>query len=161
MSSTSILVIFVILVIYMFYGHGNSIKKVSHRQSYAKPTHRHGPGCRHANPHRDHSDPHDHLANDERQHQVLGLNELEQDPQTRGFVPYANQPDHVGNMWKTDRSQSGASECGCTSECPHNTKKYNSYESDIYTPLRERAINQNIADVSNMHIISRFGCVSS
>lgn len=155
MDSMGILIVFIIFIIYMWYrcpaARGKSVsRKMYSRPRLIAPVHSDGSEC--TNPHshhRDHSDPHGYNA----QYEIVGLNELEQDPQTRGFVPYANQPDHIGNMWKSDQSQSNGSGCG--------SNKYNSYEADIYTPIRDMAVNQDLFDVSNMHILSRFGSTSS
>ncbi len=82
-----------------------------------------------------------------------GLHEIEQTPLTRGFVPEQNQPDHVANMWKCDYSHPNLVEgAGCLDTV---------FASDFPTPLRGAAVNQNVEDVSNMHLISRFAVTKS
>lgn len=82
-----------------------------------------------------------------------GLNEIEQTTQSRGYIPYANQPDHVANLWKCDQSH-----------CENLSKdrdEMQDYIADVYIPSRAKVVNLHIKDASNMHITSRFASTSS
>jgi hypothetical protein len=82
-----------------------------------------------------------------------GLNDVEQSTISRGVVPYQNQPDHVANLWKCDYSHPRTLEgAGCLDTI---------FASDYPTPLRGAMVNQNVGDVSNMHLVSRFAGVRS
>ena len=79
-----------------------------------------------------------------------GLREIEQGTSSRGHVPYANQPDHTANLWKTDPSH-----------CDQDTLLVrNEYQSD-FTPQRNKYTNFDVAGASNMHLTSRFVAESS
>lgn len=81
---------------------------------------------------------------------VMGLNEVELNTRSRGYVPHANQPNHVANLWKCDQSH-----------CDQDESLYrNEYNTDI-TPMRTPAAHMTNDDVSNMHLTSRFGSVTS
>jgi hypothetical protein len=81
---------------------------------------------------------------------VTGLNEVEQNTKSRGIVPYANQPNHVANLWKGDHSH-----CSQEEAIDRNDEK-----SDAM-PRRNKVMNMGRDQVSNMHIVSRWGCTSS
>lgn len=158
MTSIAILIFVIIFIIFMCKIHNYSkTKSMTHKKKHHMPNRGHcgpnckcGPVCKHNMYSRmDHSDSQAHGVHDAQ----MGLNELEQDTQTRGFVPYANQPDHVGNMWKTDQSQ--------INETCHGPSKIHSYTADIQTPMRGKVVNMGVDDVSNMHVMSRFGCTAS
>lgn len=144
MTSVAILIFFIIFIIFVSASH-NSRKQKKMQPKRAPRIHI--SKCKHTeDPHHVHSDLHVDAP-------VMGLNELEQDTQTRGYVPYANQPDHVGNLWKSDQSQ--------INESCHGPSQIHSYQADIQTPMREKVVNLGVNGVSDMHIMSRFGCISS
>ncbi len=84
-----------------------------------------------------------------------GLNELEQDTLFRGLIPNQNQPDHTANLWKCENSHPKILENAGVG-CPDTV-----FASDYPTPLRGAVVNQNVDDVSNMHLISRFATIGS
>jgi hypothetical protein len=84
-----------------------------------------------------------------------GLNELEQDTMFRGVIPQQNQPDHIANLWKCENSHPKILE-GAGAGCMDTV-----FASDYPTPLRGAAVNQNVDDVSNMHLVSRFAVTRS
>jgi hypothetical protein len=154
MTGIAVLIFLVIFIIITCSVH-NSPKKYQHKQGtnmqrkcgYPKCKCPAGKcGCKHSVSMRGMES--NHVMHD----QMSGLQELEQDTKIRGCVPYANQPDHVGNMWKSDQSQTSES-CGRDAS--------QSYEDDIETPMRGKVVNLHPSDSSNMHIISRFGCTPS
>jgi len=159
MTSIAILIFVIIFIIFVCKVRYSKQKYMAHKKKYhahtlsrghCGPNCKCGPVCKHDMYSRmDHSDSQAHGAHDEQ----MGLNDLEQHTQTRGFVPYANQPDHVGNMWKTDQSQ--------INEVCHGPSKIHSYTADVQTPMRGKVVNMGVNDVSNMHVISRFGCTAS
>lgn len=160
MTSVAILIFFVIFIIFVCKISNYKKTKSMHSKKkhqmhmpnlgHCGPNCKCGPVCKHTMYDRvNYSDSQVHGSHDAQ----MGLNELEQDTQTRGYVPYANQPDHVGNMWKTDQSQ-------MNTMCNGDSKIY-SYESDIQTPMRGKMVNMDVGDVSGMHIVSRFGSTSS
>ena len=81
-----------------------------------------------------------------------GLNELQQTPRSRGFLPDINQPDHTSNLWKCDQSHP---------QMLSNGQQDTIFASDYPTPLRRSMVNLGVDDVSDMHIISRFGSINS
>lgn len=91
---------------------------------------------------------------EERSDDVRGLNELEQNNVSRGTVPLANQPDHTQNLWKCDQSHDSG-DLNCT-----DTHNGESITAEIYTPIRGKAVNQGLGDISDMHMVSRFGTTS-
>lgn len=80
---------------------------------------------------------------------VMGLHEVEQNTRMRGYVPHANQPNHVSNLWKCDQSQ-------CTQD---DMMMRNDYMTDT-APVRAPS-GADAQDSSNMHITSRFATVPS
>lgn len=85
--------------------------------------------------------------------EIRGLSDLEQSTASRGIVPHQNQPDHIANLWKCEYSHSKMVD----------GRGYldTSFASDYPTPLRGAIVNQNVRDVSNMHLLSRFGGIDS
>ncbi|MGL5936557.1 MAG: hypothetical protein ACRCZI_13165 [Cetobacterium sp.] len=81
---------------------------------------------------------------------VMGLHEVEQNTRSRGYIPHANQPNHVANLWKCDQSQ-------CNQE---DMSDRNEYNSDI-TPVRNPVVQMDSNGSSNMHITSRFATIPS
>lgn len=81
---------------------------------------------------------------------VAGLHEVELNTRTRGYVPHANQPNHVANLWKCDQSH-------CDQEDMTDRNEYNS-EANV---VRGAVVNMSNDDASNMHLTSRFGGVKS
>ena len=154
MTSIAILTIFVIFIIFVSRsGRSYKQKKKSVRfmlppKSMHKCHHKHTCNCAHCRKQHIPDMVIDFVGNEN-----SGLNELEQDTQTKGFVPYANQPNHVDNMWKSDQSQG--------TEAYSGANEISLYESDIQTPMRAKMVNMDIDDTSNMHIMSRFGCTGS
>lgn len=81
---------------------------------------------------------------------IVGLTEVEQHTRSRGYVPHANQPDHVANLWKCDQSQ-------CSQD---DSISRNEYYTDKAQP-RSKSVNMLTEDVSNMHKVSRFAATRS
>lgn len=84
-----------------------------------------------------------------------GLNELEQTTQSRGYIPHANQPNHVANMWKCDQSQKAARIYDGTG------REVGTIESDDHVIVRGKTVNLCVGDASEMHLTSRFSSTSS
>lgn len=77
-----------------------------------------------------------------------GLYELQQTTRSRGFIPSSNQPNHTANLWKCDLSHPKVVGSG----------QYDTiFASDYPTPIRGSSVNLTVQDVSNMHLVSRFG----
>jgi hypothetical protein len=78
----------------------------------------------------------------------FGLNDLTQDTSSRGFMPLNNQPNHTTNLWKS----------GCSHPDIDNLGNIiTSVSSDLQTPIRGKVVYYTPHDVSNMHLVSRFG----
>jgi hypothetical protein len=85
---------------------------------------------------------------------LKGMNELENSTQSRGRVPYANQPNHIANRWKCDYT--------------HPMAKSNKdgvvnidFTEDTYSPLRSAVTNMNVQDCSDQHLSTRFGSTTT
>lgn len=82
-----------------------------------------------------------------------GINDMEQTTVTRGYVPTANQPDHVANLWKCDQSH-------CDTPNQYNDELQDQV-ADVYIPSRTKVVNLHLKDASDMHVTSRFSSVAS
>lgn len=80
-----------------------------------------------------------------------GMNEIDQTTWSRGFVPNPQQPNHTANLWKCEYSHPNI----------RDGQRETVFESDYPTPMRGSAVNMRIGDISDMHIISRFGATNS
>jgi hypothetical protein len=78
------------------------------------------------------------------------LNDAAQDTQSRGLVPSANQPDHNLNLWKSEASTFAG--------IPDDT---DGDAANEYFASKGKLVNQNVDDVSNMHMASRFSSEGS
>ncbi len=81
-----------------------------------------------------------------------GLNEIEQTTRSRGYIPEVNQPNHTANLWKCDQSHP---------QLKNDGQRDTVFDSDYPTPLRGSMVNMNVYDVSDMHLLSRFGSINS
>jgi hypothetical protein len=92
---------------------------------------------------------------------MQGLNDIEQTPQSRGYVPHSNQPDHVSNMWKSDSSQQTP-----TKYQEHYLGEYfgnnpAGYKDADITKFAKKVSNVNVSDNSAAHKVSRFASAPS
>lgn len=92
--------------------------------------------------------------------QPQGLNDIEQTPQSRGYVPYSNQPDHISNLWKSDSSQQTSSKYQ-----EHYLGEYfgnnpNDNRDDL-TRFSKKVKNVNVSGNSASHKISRYASDTS
>jgi hypothetical protein len=97
---------------------------------------------------------------------MQGLNDMEQTPQTRGYVPMMNQPDHISNLWKSDDSQQN-------NNSPYKQEYKEKYLNEFMvvaptnappekeTPIKASAVSMSVKDTSKSHITTRFASDSS
>lgn len=83
-------------------------------------------------------------------HHPEPLNDAAQDTQSRGIVPNANQPDHSMNMWKSEDSSFAGIPDDSTEDA-----------ANAYYASKGKLVNQDVSDVSNMHMTSRFSSEGS
>ena len=84
------------------------------------------------------------------EHQPAPINDAAQDTQSRGLVPSANQPDHIEGFWKSEDS----SFVGIPDDTDGDV-------ANAYYASKGKIVNQNVSEVSNMHITSRFSSETS
>lgn len=146
MFSIALLVFLIIFAIFIMFIYSKYYAKKSHTNNKKHSTH-----DKTLYGQQDTSRPN---AIDEQTQEVhIGLNEMDQNTASRGRIPFANQPDHTANMWKTHRSHDDEP------NCIH--QEDNSVNAEVFTPVRGKVVNMKTDSASNMHLTSRFATSKS